>query len=379
MSKWCNPDGIRTILVALIALLAVAPPVSVADDPVSGHTRDSILVLAGQSVRATLDYYQSPALPRPAGFSDYISYDVGTPYLALAPDYPAIYRGNDGLKTATNWGSGEQCVACNLARPEFSNAIINIGMYLAGPRYDDGSLCSARPDCNTQKMVRGEMDSQLRELADWLTEYRSHRVLLRVGYEFDGSWNGYDPNQFIAAYKYIHRFLNRAGVSNVEFVWHSFGYASEETLQRYFPEPDATSERYVDWVGYSYFALDSDTVGANELAFARRKNLPVFLGEVAPHTGDCQRQIDLAKNTALGKQWIDSFFAYLEKHRDVIGGFAYINENWSDKTYAPMWDDQQDHNCGGFFARSNSRLQDNATLEAYWASYVRRPMFLNAQ
>ncbi len=338
-----------------------------------------IMVLAGQSVRATLDYYGSESIPRPAGFTDYISYDKGSPYRDFAPDAPRDYQGNDALLEPTNWGSGIQCVDCNLIRHEFSEAVVAIGMYIAGPRYSDGRMCRATEDCNAFKIADGQYDEQLGELAGWMKSLDNRPVLLRIGYEFDGSWNNYEPEQYKSAYKYIVRYLQKANVTNVAFVWQSFGYASYETLEQFYPAPDEYSDSYVDWVGYTYFTIYPENPGIHENQFARDKGLKTFISELAPHTSDCKNQIDLKTDTALGLKWVEKLFAHIEVNKDVIRGLSYINENWSDSTYAPQWEDQQDHNCGGFFSKSNSRLQDNPEVEKLWAEKISAPIFLNGQ
>jgi hypothetical protein len=107
--------------------------------------------------------------------------------------------------------------------------------------------------------------------------------------------------------------------------------------------------------------------------------LKIFRGEVAPHTGDCTRQIDLAKDPELGRQWMENFFAHLEAHRDIIAAIACINEDWSDTRYSPQWQDQADQACKGHFSRSNSRLNDAPELERFWGSRIGGEQFLNWQ
>ncbi len=338
-----------------------------------------ILVLAGQTVRDTRDYLRLPNTPTPAGYSDYISYSVGTLYPENAPDAGAVHAGNNGLLAPTNWGAGIQCVACLLREPGLEQGVINIGMYLGGPEYEDRPICSGRPECNLARIARGEFDHQLGEFADWLNGLDGRPVLLRAGYEFDGDWNGYDPAQFVAAWKHMHRLLRARGVRNVAWVLHSYGYASLETLEDYFPQPDALGERYVDWIGYSHFTSDPATVGRNEIAFARDKGLKVFIGELAPHGGEsCENQIDIARDPGRALAWLENFKRHIAEHRDVIGAIAYINSDWSDHDYAPMWKAQDDQNCRGFFYRSNSRLNDSPRLERAWADYVGGADFLNA-
>ena len=341
--------------------------------PIDGR----ILVLAGQTLEATDAYYGSDIIPRPAGFTDYISYDVGTEFHPKALDAPRVYKGNDGLLESANWGAGSQCVDCNLGKSKFQNAMVAIGMYLAGPKLASGSMCSATAECNTAKIFNGKYDQQLATLANWFKAQKNRPVFLRIGYEFDGVWNGYDAAQYVAAYKYIVQFLDKANVQNVAYIWQTSGYATAEQLRDFYPEPDTYRDRYVDWVGYSYFSRFPERVGINELAFAREHGLNAFASEVAPHTSDCLNQIDMAKNTDLALQWIDGFFEHIEINRDVIRGISYINARWNDRRLAPQWLEQNDHHCGGFFSKSNSRLQDNPEIESYWAEQIKAAHYMN--
>ena len=342
------------------------------------HREGKVLVFAGQNLVDTRAYYDHPAFPKPVGFSDYISYNVGTRYPTFAPDYPASYKGNDGLVEATNWGSGEQCTGCLLSEPEYQGAMINLGMYLAGPTEPDGSMCSGKSHCILHKISSGQLDYLLKDFSDWLNRYRNHPVLLRIGYEFDGSWNAYDPNQFIAAYKHIYRYLQSHGVTNVAYVYHSFGYASRDTLERFFPQPDQFSNNYVDWIGYSYFTSTPEKVGREELAFARDKGIKVFIGEAAPHTGDCSKQIDISKHADAAQRWITNLDAHIQNNLDVVGAVAYINARWNDRRYSPQWGVAVDQDCDGFFAHSNSRLSDHQDVAKYWQKIISQPHYQHA-
>ena len=374
----------RMLIVLFYSLVACAPLLAVSpggDTPAKYEPRhDRILVLGGQSVRDTRDYYALGKTPRPAGYSDYISYSVGDEYVDPRSGNTEVRKGNDGLLEVANWGAGDQCVACLLDEPGFEQAVINIGMYIGGPEYSNGPICSGEPHCNTARLVRGEFDPQLQVFADWLNSLQGRPVFLRIGYEFDGSWNGYEPEQFKAAWKHIYRFLSGAGVTNVAYVLHSYGYASMETMEAYFPGPDEHSDGYVDWIGYSYFNLDAWRVGINELRFARERGLKVLIGEAAPHMGgDCENQIDVVAEPDWAIRWIHNFFHHVEENRDVVRGIAYINTNWADAAYAPMWKEQDDHNCRGFFYKSNSRLNDSPEVEAVWAEQVSGDLYLNWQ
>ena len=350
-------------------------------EPANGR----VLVVAGQNLSATRAYYQlaeNNIVPKPAGFTDYVSYQVGNRYPKVAPEYPREYRGNDGLLQSTNWGSGEQCADCLLHEPEFSESVVAIGLYMAGPLGEmgegGGEVCTGKERCNTARIARGEFDYLLDDFAGWLNAQGERPVLLRVGYEFDGSWNGYDPEQYKAAFKYIRRYLEKRGVDNVAYVMQSFGYASYETMELFYPEADADGP-YVDWIGYSYFTNTNEKVGAEERRFARDHDLKVFIAEVTPHTGECSDQIDVVSDPVRAKQWISTFDQHVRENRDVVRAISYINARWNDSEYSPMWSQQQDHNCPGYFANSNARLNDNPEVAAFWGETISAPIYLNAE
>lgn len=277
---------------------------------------------------------------------------------------------------ATNWGAGVQCVECIVQDKHIDPAVINIGFYMAGPKNSKGELCRGTAECNTYKIASGQYDKYLNDFARW-AKNTDALILLRIGYEFDGPWNNYDPDQYKAAFKYIVNYLNRKKVDNIEYVYHSSGIASKKDIEKYFPSGDGFSDVYVDWIGYSYFSTDPDSRGTNDLEFARNKNLPVFIGEAAPHTGDCKDQINISVNPEAAIKWIDNFVSHIEKNNDVIKAIAYINANWADKNYSPMWTEQDDQDCNGFFSRSNSRLNDNDRVIRYWADKISSPLFVN--
>lgn len=346
---------------------------------------ERVLVVAGQNLAATRAYYQlaeNNIVPRPAGFTDYVSYQVGNRYPKVAPEYPRKYRGNDGLLESTNWGSGEQCTDCLLHEPEFDEAVVAIGLYIAGPLGETGEgggeVCTGEEHCNTARIARGEFDYLLDDFAGWLKALGERPVFLRVGYEFDGPWNGYDAQQYKAAFKYIRRYLEKKGVDNVAYVMQSYGYASYETLQEFYPQADGEGP-YVDWIGYSYFTNSNEKVGLEERRFAREHGLKVFIAEVTPHTGECTDQIDLAAQPERAKQWISTFDQHVRDHRDVVRAISYINARWNDSEYSPMWSQQLDQNCPGYFAESNARLNDNLDVAAFWGKTISAPLYLNGE
>jgi len=64
------------------------------------------------------------------------------------------------------------------------------------------------------KIATGEYDHLIEELANFLRKYRSMPFLIRIGYEFDGSWNDYDPENFKLAWRRIVDGLHERDIDN---------------------------------------------------------------------------------------------------------------------------------------------------------------------
>jgi hypothetical protein len=79
-----------------------------------------------------------------------------------------------------------------------------IGLNLTGGK-DDGSGLDA-------KVAAGDYDAQLAAFGDALAGLK-RPVFIRIGYEFDGSWNNYQPATFAAAWLRITRYLRGRGLA----------------------------------------------------------------------------------------------------------------------------------------------------------------------
>jgi hypothetical protein len=87
------------------------------------------------------------------------------------------------------------------------------GLYASQPRY------------RLRNIIDGEFDAYIRVWARALAGWK-HPVLLRFAQEMDGNWfpwddyaNGNHPGQFVQAWRHVHRIFERAGATNVKWVW----------------------------------------------------------------------------------------------------------------------------------------------------------------
>jgi len=106
---------------------------------------------------------------------------------------------------------------------QYPGAVAQVGVVMGTSKFwsmVDGS--PAGP--GAAAILRGEYDSQLDALSQWLNT-TDHFVYLRLGLEFDllgGQWSS-SPEEFQAAYRYMVDRLRAHGVDNVAYIWHSAG------------------------------------------------------------------------------------------------------------------------------------------------------------
>lgn len=213
-----------------------------------------------------------------------------------------------GLEAFANWGAGDVNAKEYVDCEAFKNAEIAIGLYIVG---------------QTNAISKGLYDDSIKRLGEFIKN-SGRTVYLRIGYEFDGAWNGYDPEEYIASFKRIVDVLKSDGVENFETVWQSSGNGGAEYLIRWYP-----GDEYVDWMGYSYFDGAQAMIGRGILKLAREHEKPVFIAEATPKKDNLNGNAEL-----IWKAWYEPFLKHLNKNKDVIGAISYINCNWNVQ---PMW------------------------------------------
>lgn len=245
------------------------------------------------------------------------------------PDGVTIYtdlRFPLSLQQRIDVGSGDLCGPCYLDNPAFDGTMMAIGLYMVG---------------DLPNVASGARDANVELLGEFIR--RANRpVLLRIGYEFDGSWNGYDPTLYVRAFRRIMDRLRAQGVTNVAAVWQSSGFTtSKSTLLQWYPGDD-----YVDWVAYSYFKQSNPSGGM--LTIARERGKPVMIAEATP-----QRNLSLGDPVQHWSAWFAPFFTHVRSNSDVVKAVAYINTRWFDQ---PAW-------SAGW---GDSRVQIRPEIKARW-------------
>lgn len=262
----------------------------------------------------------------PAGISHYVYFSEGkeNPYGGKF-DVGTV----DGLNTETEWAAGPMCLRCYLESESLQGTVVHLSISM---EHDD-----------EQAVASGAYDHNIRELADFLSEFDHFPFLIRIGYEFDGHWNDYEPEAFKAAWRRIVDGLRAEGLTNFATVLATYRMdIPDDIWERYWPGDD-----YVDWLGYSYW--QGGTFSTSALDFARRVGKPIFIAESTPRGYQM-----ISSGSNVWADWFRFYFQHIEENTDVIKAISYINTNWEADA---MW---QGRGWG------NSRIQDNPLIAESW-------------
>ncbi|MBO0932010.1 glycoside hydrolase family 26 protein [Fibrella aquatilis] len=178
------------------------------------------------------------------------------------------------------------------------------------------------------EVAAGRYDALIDTLVQTLKRY-DRPIYLRIGYEFNGHWNGYQPATYQQAFRHIYDRLRAANANNVATVW-CYGPDSEtDTYAAFYPGDDV-----VDWWGIDLFKPASFTYPSTIqfLADARQHRKPVMIGESTP------KFVGVSNGKRSWETWFRPYFALVQANPH-IKAFCYINWNWARFDYWKDWGD----------------------------------------
>lgn len=296
---------------------------------------DEIRLLIGQDVDSVAEYAET----------------VGP--VVGASGYSSIHR-LEGLTRRADAGGGPMHLSA--MAQDYPGAPLALGLYMVNA---------------LDSIVSGDRDTEIDELAGVLGAYDT-TVLLRIGYEFDGSWNGYEPEPYIDAYRRIVDRFRDAGVENVEYVWQSAGSCGGGSKSRdqaqWYP-----GDEYVDWVSTSLFSSGQTSCvrGPGRMVrLAREYRKPLLIAESTPQGYDLEdltfswdgTERDAVTADEIWTGWFEPFFDFIDENDDVVRGVVYINADWE---LASLWADPYDNGYWG-----DSRVQANEEITRRWLDVV---------
>jgi hypothetical protein len=222
----------------ITCFLLLAPMLAGAEAMPTFEPHDGkVLVFIGQdsqSVGGTADFTQ--------GYVDLVGVPAGiTHYVYMVENksnkygYALEAGKSEGLNQQDDWGAGPMCMRCYLESETLDDTLIALAISLefGGDR----------------DMADGKSGHLIEELAAFLEEFKDRKFLLRIGYEFEGSWNGYDPQAYITSFRMIVDGLKGHGLTNFTTVMQSASAMLEiKVWEDFYP-----GDEYVGWLGYSYY------------------------------------------------------------------------------------------------------------------------------
>ncbi|MFR9778976.1 PA14 domain-containing protein [Micromonospora sp. MS34] len=318
-----------------------APPVSKYYKGKFAPPDGKALMVVGQDLGGIKGYVQG-GLPAPGGTTTYCDIaEANQPYI--------LYGCRED--TVVDYGAGPVNAYDNLS--DYPNSALVMGLYIV----DNSGQ-------NLNHIVDGTSDQYIDNLGK-LFKDDGRPVYLRIGYEFDGPWNHYDPTGYQAAFKHIVDRFRARGVDNVAYVWQAATYVSTTNIEQWYPGDD-----YVDWTGVSYFQYFPAPYD-QMLAFSRAHNKPMLVAESSPQGYDLDARTNFWNGKVTDEDiwygWFDGFFNWVHENRDVVRAVAYINTEWNAQ---PMW--------GALWG--DTRVEINPYVQNKWIEELNNPVmgWLNA-
>ncbi len=268
----------------------------------------------------------------PAGVTHYIGFrqdSAGTPFI-------------QGMDKEVTWGAGPMNLKYYLDSPQLKNTIVHLSIDFV----DHDSLLAV-----------GKLDTLVVEMGNLIRRYNDRPFLIRIGYEFDGSWNNYDSVYFRQSFKRVVDILEREAVKNFATVMASSSFLVDSTLwSNYYP-----GDEYVDWCGYSYWGGNPLSDTCSTIQFALKHNKPLFIAEIAPRG----HFFDDEDGKELWEAWFEVFFEHINDNIKHVKAISYINCDWDNQ---PMWKGQ---NWG------DTRIEADEYILEQWLNKMKDPIFIN--
>lgn len=230
-----------------------------------------------------------------------------------------------------------------------------IGISMVGGR-DDGKG-------KDKEVAAGKYDDEINAFVEIVRKI-DRPCFVRIGYEFDGSWNGYHSATYKLAFIRIAQALRKAKV-NAATVWCSGGGSANKwnnlpQLMSYYP-----GNEWVDWWGIDLF--DFREFGYPQLqSYLKEADdhlKPVMIGETTP------RGVGVTNSDTSWNKWFVPFFNCLYQNPG-IKAFCYINWEWAveAKRLGFKWDNWGD-----------ARIQTNETVRKNYNNELKNKVFVHLE
>jgi hypothetical protein len=191
-------------------------------------------------------------------------------------------------------------------------------------------------------------DDRIQDLVRIVTEY-GKPVIVRIGGEFNGAWNGYHPYDYPKAFRKIVGMFRAGQADNAAFVWCYEPAAPDDFAERdaageykWFPGAEVIDWFAIDWFNREDFSGPLVGTGGRRgtgltahgrtrefLDMALAYDKPVMIAESAPCRYDLS---DRAQAETAWQEWFEPYFAIIAERRE-INWFHLISYDWSRASY----------------------------------------------
>jgi len=203
------------------------------------------------------------------------------------------------------------------------------------------------------EVAAGACDAALTAFVEVLRKLE-RSAFVRIGYEFDGPWNGYCPDTFRQAFVRVAQALRAFGPWAAS-VWNAAGCPSLEALEPYYP-----GDEWVDWWSINLFGrrvMDEHLPRFCE--GARRHHRPVMIGESTP------QGIGTLQGEKSWNLWFEPYFTAIRTHPE-IKAFCYINWEWL------TWSERTGHDWRTW---GDGRIERNEEVLRRYREEMNRPLY----
>ena len=229
-----------------------------------------------------------------------------------------------------------------LRRTDAEGCIPSINITLSGnqPRKAEmAALADKRFGIDHLVASGDRFDGRLRDVVSAVKDF-GKPVMVRIGGEFNGAWNGYHPYEYPKAFRKIVGLFREAGAANAAFVWcyepsapGDFDERNAAGQGKWFPGDDVIDWYSIDWFNKEDFTGPL-TGPQGETAHGRSRRFldmavahgkPVVIAESAPCRYDLS---DAAQAEAAWNEWFVPYFRIIAE-RPEIKWFHLISYDWS--------------------------------------------------
>lgn len=340
---------------ALALALAIAPPHGAPFEPPAGRILHFAGGVGGQ--RTEVDAYEKamgPAL-QPCGYTAFVT----------IPGTRGLAGQIAGLKDI-------------LGRAAREGFLVNVGL-----GFDNGKIAGFATAADREVAEGDTYDAAIDEVVKTIVDSDAG-VLLRIGIEVNGDWNGLHPFVFPKAYRKIVERFRAAGAKRVAFVWciepsgdRDVAARDDQGEWKWFPGDDV-----VDWYGLDLFSrwnfdgpppseqsrtgeLNPWFVTDAVLKMAKKAKKPVIVGEASPFKINLVADADDPGFKQATKQWsiwFEPLIAWLDDNKQVKA-LTIMPVDWRKTTAWAEWGD--------------SRLHQNSRLVSLWSKELKKKRWVH--